>query len=154
MTAVPPPPPGPGERGGVPSAGPPRPAPGPVPGPPYPQQGPYPQQQLPHLPPYGPPGAPLPGDQSAKSLGIASVTVGVLGLPMSMCCLLVSWMLPLAALVTGAIGLTQAQGRSGAAYERYRTLYVVGIVLGVLGLALAVGFLLLGGLASIADTSP
>lgn len=82
-------------------------------------------------------------NHNARYLGIASLTTGILGLPFSCCCFFIAWILPLVALVTGIVSLSQASKdpRSDA-----KPFALAGIALGAVGLVLTVVFLLVGAL--------
>ena len=143
MSAPPPPPPGPGfpppggEYGGQPQS----PGYGTSPPPPGPPQPPYGAAPPPGGPPYGPPppgGGPhwqQPQQDGPKQLGIASLALGIVGLPATCCCWFLGWVFPVAALVTGLIGYTRASNTPGSDAKPFS---IAGIALGAVGLLIVV----------------
>lgn len=84
----------------------------------------------------------MPAAPKTSGLAVASLIVGIVSLPLSLCCPPLSIIGALAALVMGLIAASQI-GKSGGQLGG-KGLAIAGIVLGALGLALGVIFLILG----------
>lgn len=127
-------------------------------------QQPYPPTPQYGQPPYGAAGPPPYGapeanpyaiphaapDGSAKTLGIVSIVVGLIAIPLGCCCWPVGALAALVALICGGMGLSKANALQGDGNER--TLAIIGIVLGVV----AFGVTIIGlraGIANVATNS-
>lgn len=130
---MPPPPPGggygsqPPPPGGPPYGGPPQQPYGAAPTP----YGAAPPPGGPYGPPpgggYGPPG----GNDQAKTFGIVSLVLGIIGLPATCCCWFIGWIFPVGALITGLVGYSKAGENPSSEAKPFS---IAGIVLGAVGL--------------------
>lgn len=140
--STPPPPPGYGTLPPDPYEPQPSPYPsGQTPGQPYPgapgPAGPqYGQPPNPYGSPPGPHGAPPPRTSNATTLGYVSLGMGIFAIPAGCCCWFLAWIPALAALGTGAFGLSEIKSDPSAAGAK--PFLIAGIVLGGIGLFLTV----------------
>lgn len=73
-----------------------------------------------------------------KILGIVSLIAGIIAIPASCCCWFLGWIPALTALVTGIIGYLQLRENPTSDAKPF---LIAGIVLGAIGLVLAVASL-------------
>lgn len=97
--------------------------------------------------PYG--GAPQPGNDTPKILGIVSLVAGILAIP-SACCWFLGWLPALVAIVTGIVGLVQLKDHPSSDAKPF---LIIGLVLGVLAFLLLILVIVAGVAAEIADPS-
>lgn len=97
--------------------------------------------------PYG--GAPQPGSDTPKVLGIISLVTGIIAIPLS-CCWFLGWIPALAAVITGIIGLVQAKDDPASDAKPF---LIIGLVLGALSFVLVIAFFIFGIASTMSDPS-
>ena len=138
---------------GPPTAPPPGPPPAPVPGVPSPPPGPppgaYPPPPGSFAPPPAQPYVPGVATTDQNTLAVTSLVCGIVTLVLALCCWPLGLVSAIAALITGYLGLRKADELGGNG----KGMAIAGLVMGGIGILVAVLFGLLFGVSLLGGTT-